>query len=55
MAKLYNLPVIYFCENNRYSMGTSIEWHSAGGNDLHSKVTFVPGIMLNGFDIFEVW
>lgn len=55
MAKLYNLPVIYFCENNKYSMGTSVERHSAGGNDLHSKFTFVPGIKINGFDVFEVW
>ncbi len=54
MAKLQNLPVIYFCENNRYSMGTSIERHSAGGNDLHAKFTFVPGMMINGFDVFEV-
>ena len=54
MAKLYKLPVVYFCENNKYSMGTSIERHSAGGNDLHAKFTFVPGIKLNGFDVFEV-
>ena len=44
MAKLFNLPVIYFCENNKYSMGTSVERHSAGGNDLHRKFTFVPGM-----------
>ncbi len=54
MAKLYNLPVIYFCENNKYSMGTSVERHSAGGNDLHKKFTFIPGMSLNGFDVFEV-
>lgn len=35
-------------------MGTSVERHSAGGNDLHAKFTFVPGIKLNGFDVFEV-
>lgn len=35
-------------------MGTSVEWHSAGGNDFHKKFTFIPGIMIGGYDVFEV-
>lgn len=54
MAKLYNLPCIYFVENNQYSMGTCIKRHSSGGNDLHKKFTFIPGIEINGFNVFEV-
>lgn len=54
MAKLESLPVIYYCENNNYSMGTSVERHSAGGNDFHKKFTFIPGISIQGFDVFEV-
>lgn len=54
MASLWKLPVIFFCENNRYAMGTSVERSSAGGPDFHKKLYNIPGISFDGFDVFEV-
>jgi len=54
MASLWNLPMIYFCENNRYAMGTSVERSSAGGGDFHKKLYNIPGIKFSGHDVFEV-
>ena len=37
LAGLYNLPVIYIVENNRYSMGTAIERGTTMAHNLLSK------------------
>lgn len=54
MAYLWKLPCLYICENNQYAMGTTVERHSAGGNNFHSKLTWCPGIKFDGFNIYEV-
>ena len=55
MAALWKLPIIFLCENNRYSMGTSVERHSAGGHDFHKKVYSVPGIRINdGMCVYNI-
>lgn len=55
MAALWKLPAIFLCENNRYSMGTSVERHSAGGHDFHKKVYSVPGIrVFNGMCVYSI-
>jgi len=36
MAQLYELPILYVLENNKYAMGTSVERHSAN-TDLSSR------------------
>ena len=37
MAQLYELPILYVLENNKYAMGTSIE-RSSANTDLSSRV-----------------
>lgn len=32
-------------------MGTCVKRHSSGGNDLHKKFTFIPGIEIDGFSV----
>lgn len=50
MAKLWELPVVFICENNKYGMGTPAELSSA--NPLyHTRGDLIPGIQVNGMDI----
>ena len=55
LASLWRLPVLFVCENNRYSMGTPVEiaeadtqiWHKAAGYRM-------PGEQLDGMDVVAV-
>ena len=55
MAKLWNLPVVYIIENNRYAMGTSITRSSAMTNFAKRGASFnIPGVSVNGMDVRAV-
>ncbi len=55
MAKIWNLPVLYVIENNRYAMGTSVERHSASA-DFHTRGLGynIPGHVVDAMDVLEV-
>jgi pyruvate dehydrogenase E1 component alpha subunit len=55
MAKLWDLPVIYIIENNKYAMGTSIE-RSSSTTDLSQRgLSFdIPGEQVDGMDVRAV-
>jgi pyruvate dehydrogenase E1 component alpha subunit len=52
MAKLWNLPVVYIVENNRYGMGTSVE-RASGQTDFSKRgISFgIEGEQVDGMDV----
>ena len=56
MAALWNLPVIFICENNFYGMGTLVQ--NAISQEHRYKFAEpykIPGVRVDGMDVLEVY
>ncbi len=55
LAALWNLPVVFFCENNLYAMGTRLE-RSESETDIHAKAAAygVVSEVVDGMDVLDV-
>ncbi len=56
LAKLWQLPIIYICENNQYGMGTSID-RASSVTDFYKKSAAynIPGKQVNGMNVLTVY
>jgi pyruvate dehydrogenase E1 component alpha subunit len=64
MASLWDMPILFICENNQYAMGTSVERHSSiaaplegdGGHSLLERAAGygMPRERVDGQDVFAV-
>lgn len=54
MAKLWDLPLILYIENNHYGMGTSTQRHSCNDDYYTMGGRTIPGIRVNGMNVLAV-
>ncbi|KIL56643.1 hypothetical protein M378DRAFT_16924 [Amanita muscaria Koide BX008] len=53
MAKLWNLPCVFSCENNKYGMATAAA-RSSSNPEYFTRSDKIPGLQVNGMDIIAV-
>lgn len=55
LAKIWNLPVIFVCEDNGYAESTASRW-SVGGSQVGRAAGFgIPAVEVDGTDFFSVY
>jgi pyruvate dehydrogenase E1 component alpha subunit len=56
LSRVWDLPVLWICENNKYGMGTSIDKASAAKTIVQKAEGYdIPGKRVDGMDIVEVY
>ncbi len=55
LAALWELPVLFLCENNRYAMGTALELHAADPDLTRRPFAYgIPTESVDGMDVLAV-
>jgi pyruvate dehydrogenase E1 component alpha subunit len=56
LASAWNLPVIFFCENNQYGMSGNIKQMTNVENLAERSASYgIPGVIVDGTDVLEVY
>src|SRR3972149_4365641 len=55
LSKVWNLPLLWVCENNQYGMGTAVE-RASSVNEMRQKAEgyCIPNSRVNGMNVIEV-
>ncbi len=56
MAAIFNLPIVFVCENNQYAVGTRID-HATKNTQISKRADSygIPGISVDGQNVVEVY
>ena len=54
IAKLWSLPCVFVCENNRFGMGTSVDRASAS-TAFYTRGDFIAGVKVDGMDFAAIY
>ena len=52
-SALWNVPVIFVCENNHFGMGTP-DWRGSKSHAFHTRGDYLPGIRVDGMDVLAM-
>src|SRR5262249_8351678 len=56
LAAIWNLPVIFVCENNGYAESTPVRYHCAASDIANRASAYeIPGVVVDGLDVFAVY
>ncbi|KAK9881198.1 hypothetical protein WA026_014545 [Henosepilachna vigintioctopunctata] len=53
MAKIFQIPVVYICENNLFGLGTFCA-RAAANTKYYTRCEYIPGICIDGMDVLAV-
>jgi pyruvate dehydrogenase E1 component alpha subunit len=53
MAKLWNLPCVFICENNTYGLATAAS-RSSSNTEYFTRGDKIPGLQVNGMDVLAI-
>ena len=56
LAAIWNLPVVFVCENNGYAESTPVSYHCAASDIANRASGYeIPGVVVDGLDLFSVY
>ncbi|MFN8660641.1 MAG: thiamine pyrophosphate-dependent dehydrogenase E1 component subunit alpha [Thermomicrobiales bacterium] len=56
LAAIWDLPVIFVCENNGYAEATPFHYHCATSDIANRAGSYeIPGVVVDGLDVFAVY